>query len=165
MKDLYNQESPERMKKGLIHFGARYLKIDWMKSDRMLFHNVYPFMFRIPEIGSITPLISASRQLAPAAERLARQGVQRLSGCQPFHNRHQSGPVNRDRRAGLYRWETRRWRRFHGVLASAPVSTQAAQNDTGSSVDAPSRAPSRLPSNTDDVHRCVTSLLHSHRGK
>jgi len=78
MKDLYNQESPERMKKGLIHFGARYLKIDWMKSDRMLFHNVYPFMFRIPEIGSITPLISASRQLA------LRQNVWHVKACNAY---------------------------------------------------------------------------------
>ena len=46
-----------------------------MKSVRMLFHTVYPFIFRILEIGSITPLLSASWRFLPAAKNPARQGV------------------------------------------------------------------------------------------
>jgi PAS domain-containing protein len=56
------------------------------------------------------PLPPLGRRLLLTARNLGHQGVPRQSGSRPFHSRHRSGAVSRDRRAGRCPWETLRWR-------------------------------------------------------
>ena len=76
--------------------------------------------------------LPGGRRAPPAAGYPARQGVPRRSGCRPSRNKRRSGLARQDRGAGRFRWETRRWRRFPGVLAATTASAPASVNDSRS---------------------------------